>query len=119
MSHRRLTTFDSQRRRYFIGGSDARVIMGNDEAALMRPVRSLFGRTSALDARDPARTDRSSRTEWRRDPFYHRPGQTRATPNRITHTLDHDCPVAVRSGWLCIRFQVRRLPSRQAQACVT
>ena len=26
----------SQGRRYFIGGSDARIIMGNDEAALLR-----------------------------------------------------------------------------------
>src|SRR5215470_14997169 len=30
-----LTTFDCQKRRYFIGGSDARTIMGDDEAALI------------------------------------------------------------------------------------
>jgi predicted phage-related endonuclease len=29
-------TNKAEKRRYFIGGSDARVIMGNDEAALMR-----------------------------------------------------------------------------------
>jgi predicted phage-related endonuclease len=32
----RLTTFDYRKRRYFIGGSDARIIMGNDQASLLR-----------------------------------------------------------------------------------
>jgi len=32
----RLTTSDYQKGRYFIGGSDARIIMGNDEAGLLR-----------------------------------------------------------------------------------
>ena len=36
MSHDRITSFDFHRRRYFIGGSDARIIMSDDEAALIR-----------------------------------------------------------------------------------
>src|ERR1700745_3314606 len=36
MSHTRLRIADSLERRAFIGGSDARIIMGNDEAALIR-----------------------------------------------------------------------------------
>jgi predicted phage-related endonuclease len=32
----RLTTPDAHKRRYFIGGSDARIIMGDDETALLR-----------------------------------------------------------------------------------
>jgi predicted phage-related endonuclease len=39
----RLTTLDSRTRRYFLGGSDARVIMGNDEAALFRLWREKRG----------------------------------------------------------------------------
>jgi predicted phage-related endonuclease len=39
----RLTTLDSRTRRYFLGGSDARVIMGNDEAALLRLWREKRG----------------------------------------------------------------------------
>jgi predicted phage-related endonuclease len=35
-STNRLMTTDYQKRRYFIGGSDARIIMGDDEAALVR-----------------------------------------------------------------------------------
>jgi len=37
-STNRLTTFEYQKRRYFIGGSDARIIMGE-----MRPPCSGFG----------------------------------------------------------------------------
>jgi hypothetical protein len=43
-------------RRYFIGGSDARIIMGNDEAALMRLWREKRGEAEPEDL--------SSRTGW-------------------------------------------------------
>src|SRR5437588_1581805 len=36
-------------RRYFIGGSDARIIMGNDEAALLRLWREKRGEAAAQD----------------------------------------------------------------------
>ena len=36
-------TWTSADRRYFIGGSDARIIMGNDEAALLRLWREKRG----------------------------------------------------------------------------
>ena len=51
MSHgtTRLTTFNSQRRRYFIGGSDARIIMGEDEAALLRLWREKRGEVELQD----------------------------------------------------------------------
>jgi hypothetical protein len=32
-----MSTKTNQDRRFFIGGSDARIIMGNDEGALLRP----------------------------------------------------------------------------------
>ncbi len=35
MNNRPKTLSDSRTRRYFIGGSDARIIMGDDEAALI------------------------------------------------------------------------------------
>jgi hypothetical protein len=35
----------SKDRRYFIGGSDARIIMGDDEAALIRLVARKAGRS--------------------------------------------------------------------------
>src|SRR6516164_7572676 len=41
-------TFNSQRR-YFIGGSDARVIMGNDESALLRLWREKRGELAPED----------------------------------------------------------------------
>jgi len=44
----RLTTFHSQRR-YFIGGSDARIIMGDDEAALLRLWREKRGEIEPED----------------------------------------------------------------------
>jgi predicted phage-related endonuclease len=44
----RLTTFNSQRR-YFIGGSDARIIMGDDEAALLRLWREKRGEAEPAD----------------------------------------------------------------------
>src|ERR1700675_3735562 len=37
------------KRRYFIGGSDARIIMGNDEAALIRLWREKRGETGPED----------------------------------------------------------------------
>jgi predicted phage-related endonuclease len=40
-----------QERRYFIGGSDARVIMGNDEAALLRLWREERGEVEPEDWR--------------------------------------------------------------------
>src|SRR5262249_21120466 len=39
----------SPHRRYFIGGSDARIIMGNDEAALVRLWREKRGRGEPRD----------------------------------------------------------------------
>ena len=45
----RLTPFDAHRRRYFIGGSDARIIMGNDEAALVRLWREKRGEVEPED----------------------------------------------------------------------
>ena len=36
-------------RRSFIGGSDARIVMGNDEAALIRLWREKRGEAAALD----------------------------------------------------------------------
>ena len=40
---------DSARRRYFIGGSDARIIMGEDEAALVRLWREKRGEAEPAD----------------------------------------------------------------------
>jgi predicted phage-related endonuclease len=41
--------FKNQDRRYFIGGSDARIIMGNDEAALLRLWREKRGKAEPED----------------------------------------------------------------------
>src|SRR6516162_567818 len=51
MSHgtSRLKTFDFHKRRYFIGGSDARTIMGNDDAALIRLWREKRGEVEPED----------------------------------------------------------------------
>jgi predicted phage-related endonuclease len=43
------TLADSETRRYFIGGSDARIIMGNDEAALIRLWREKRGEVEPQD----------------------------------------------------------------------
>ena len=48
-STNRLTTFEYQKRRYFIGGSDARIIMGDDEAALLRLWREKRGEVEPQD----------------------------------------------------------------------
>jgi predicted phage-related endonuclease len=40
---------DAKNRRYFIGGSDARIIMGNDEAALLRLWREKRGEVAPED----------------------------------------------------------------------
>jgi predicted phage-related endonuclease len=45
----RFTAFDAHRRRYFIGGSDARVVMGDDEAALLRLWREKRGEIEPED----------------------------------------------------------------------
>jgi predicted phage-related endonuclease len=44
-----LTTSDYQKRRYFIGGSDARIIMGDDEGALLRLWREKRGEVEQED----------------------------------------------------------------------
>ena len=44
-----LTAFDAHRRRYFIGGSDARIIMGDDGAALFRLWREKRGEVEPED----------------------------------------------------------------------
>src|SRR6516225_4791167 len=49
MSHDRPTAFEFDRRRYFIGGSDARIIMGTDEAALFRLWRAKRGEVEPED----------------------------------------------------------------------
>src|SRR5436309_4552053 len=49
MSHGRLTGFGSIRPRYFIGGSDARIIMGEDEATLLRLWREKRGEIEPED----------------------------------------------------------------------
>jgi predicted phage-related endonuclease len=43
------TLSDSGTRRYFIGGSDARIIMGNDECALIRLWRQKRGEIEPED----------------------------------------------------------------------
>jgi predicted phage-related endonuclease len=43
------------KRRFFIGGSDARVIMGNDEAALLRLWQQKRGEVEPEDPPGPAR----------------------------------------------------------------
>ena len=45
----RVTAFDAHRRRYFIGGSDARIVMGDDEAALLRLWREKRGEVEPED----------------------------------------------------------------------
>jgi YqaJ-like viral recombinase domain len=45
----RLTTFGYQKRRHFIGGSDARIIMSDDEAALVRLWREKRGEVEPED----------------------------------------------------------------------
>jgi predicted phage-related endonuclease len=45
----RLTTLDSRMRRYFLGGSDARIIMGNDETALLGLWREKRGEVEPKD----------------------------------------------------------------------
>jgi predicted phage-related endonuclease len=47
---------DSQDRRSFIGGSDARIVMGEDEAALLRLWREKRGEVEP----DPASAQRST-----------------------------------------------------------
>jgi predicted phage-related endonuclease len=49
--NRRIHT-KSADRRYFIGGSDARIIMGNDEAALLRLWREKRGEIEPQDLSD-------------------------------------------------------------------
>ena len=49
MSHGHPAALDFHRRRYFIGGSDARIIMGDDEAALIRLWREKRGETEPED----------------------------------------------------------------------
>ena len=49
-------------RRYFIGGSDARIIMGNDEAALLRLWREKRGEVEPQDL-----SGQSHRPTWARD----------------------------------------------------
>jgi predicted phage-related endonuclease len=49
MSHGRPTALDFHSRRYFIGGSDARIIMGDDEAALLRLWREKRGEIEPED----------------------------------------------------------------------
>ena len=44
-----MTAKQSKDRRYFIGGSDARIIMGNDEAALLRLWREKRGEVEPED----------------------------------------------------------------------
>jgi predicted phage-related endonuclease len=44
-----LKTRELHRRRYFVGGSDARIIMGNDEAALLRLWREKRGEVEPED----------------------------------------------------------------------
>ena len=52
MSLRRNTVSDSLNRRSFIGGSDARIIMGDDEAALLRLWREKRGEVEPEDLSD-------------------------------------------------------------------
>ncbi len=49
MDRQRVRVFDSVKRRSFIGGSDARVIMGDDETALLRLWREKRGEVGAED----------------------------------------------------------------------
>jgi predicted phage-related endonuclease len=51
---------DSAGRRSFIGGSDARIIMGNDEAALERLWREKRGEAEPPDYSDNLNQNRSS-----------------------------------------------------------
>ena len=46
LNHRQVRKID---RRYFIGGSDARIIMGDDEAALLRLWREKRGEFEPAD----------------------------------------------------------------------
>jgi predicted phage-related endonuclease len=52
MKNRSKTLSDSETKRYFIGGSDARVIMGDDEAALVRLWREKRGEIEPQDLSD-------------------------------------------------------------------
>src|SRR5215471_12285019 len=49
MSHGHPAALDFHRRRYFIGGSDARIVMGDDEAALLRLWREKRGEIEPED----------------------------------------------------------------------
>ena len=49
MDQQKRRIMDSGKRRYFIGGSDARIIMGNDEAALVRLWREKRGEAEPED----------------------------------------------------------------------
>ena len=73
---------DSRRRRTFIGGSDARIIMGDDEAALLRLWREKRGEAEPQDC--PATS--SSSSGWRPSPSTGtgtsaRPGRSSRTSN--------------------------------------
>jgi predicted phage-related endonuclease len=52
MSQASLKSASKSDRRYFIGGSDARIIMGNDEAALLRLWREKRGKAEPQDLSD-------------------------------------------------------------------
>jgi len=57
----RFSNVPGPQRRFFVGGSDARIIMGNDEAALVRLWREKRGEAELEDlSGEPHRADRKS-----------------------------------------------------------
>src|SRR6516164_2190597 len=79
--------FDSAERRSFIGGSDARVIMGNDEAALVRLWREKRGEIEPEDLSGDLIVQLGLATEPLNRHWYER--NTGQTVECVQHRLMH------------------------------
>jgi predicted phage-related endonuclease len=71
-------------RRHFIGGSDARIIMGSDEAALIHLWREKRGETKGRDLSDNLVVQLGAATEGLNRSWYQR-----STGRRVTHVQNH------------------------------
>ena len=84
-----LWTKRHQSRRSFIGGSDARIIMGNDEAALVRLWREKRGEAEPEDLSGKLIVQLGSATEELNRSWYERNTGRRVTgvQTRVRHSL--------------------------------
>ena len=85
--------FDSAERRSFIGGSDARMIMGNDEAALVRLWREKRGEIEPEDLSGDLIVQLGLATEPLNRHWYER--NTGQTVECVQHRLMHPVPTSL------------------------